>query len=104
MTKQSFQETIDYGTKLLHITSDVVLDNKIAFEKDLGEVKKLSMQKLEKLMINSLTNRVDVVGVAIPASVHIGEVFQRKGAKHVLCFASNPKISQRLAEEEDELI
>lgn len=85
LTKNSLRETLAQGSKLLHLTSDVVLDERIALEGDLGEVKEFSMRKLSQLIYN-LSDRIDLIGIAIPNSRHIGEVFLAKGVKHVLCF------------------
>lgn len=85
LTKNALRETLDQGSKLLHLTSDVVLDGRIALEGDLGEVKEFNTRKFGNLMYN-LSDRIDLVGIAIPNSRHIGEVFLTKGVKHVLCF------------------
>ena len=49
---------------------------------------------------------IDVVGIAIPNSLHIGEVFMKKGIKHVLCFNSDPdsSVTFKNPEQEDDLI
>ena len=86
LTKDSFKETITNGAKLLHLTSDVVKENCIVFEKDFGIAKEISMQKLTYLM-DKLERKIDVVGIAVPNSQLIGQVFVGKGFKHVLCFS-----------------
>ena len=55
-------------------------------------------------MLHYLKAGIDIVGIAIPNSMHIGEVFRKSGTKHVLCFTSDPKITSDNPEKEDDLI
>lgn len=91
LSKRSLNETMRRGTKLLHISSDMITEasqSKLFLEHKFGEAKAIKMNQLADMLVNAQAQTIELVGVAIPNSQHIGEVLLQKGIKHVLCFSS----------------
>ena len=102
MTKKAFNEIAQSGTKLLHITSDVMVEDesKICFEHKWGESKFLKLWQLGAMLTNTkAAQNIDLVSIALPKSSQIGEIFKSKGIKHVLCFKTK-EIKQTTDDQE----
>lgn len=53
MSKHMFQQTLVNGkTKVLHISSEVIDESKICFEKKFREAKMIDMKKFRKIILN----------------------------------------------------
>lgn len=73
---------------MLHITSDIFKENELCAEGVYGICNELPLKKLHNSLkqIAPYGLQTDVVGIALPKSVKIGEVFRSLKVKHVLCF------------------
>lgn len=78
------------GSRVLHLSSDLIDENNLIVERENGVVRLLSITKIEQMLMphTQLTGKLpmDVVSVAIPNSRKIGEVFSKLGVPHVLTF------------------
>ena len=98
-TKSNFEETIRKGPKVLHIschgkynqpTTMGALNMKadqghfLLFENEQGNGEMVSATELGEFM-SKAKQKLDVVFVAACESEGIGRIFQRNGARHVVC-------------------
>ena len=104
LTKSALKQTIANGSKMLHITSDVVKEDALVVEREHGICESIKTKQLSDMIENIGVNRIELISVAIPKSVSIGEVFRRKGTKHVLCFDSVAETRKMGEDELDDLI
>ena len=77
-----------HGSRLLHITSDIAESNSLCIEGSYGICNQYPLKNLEKTLrqIQPFGLQVDVIGIALPKSVKLGQVFKSLQVKHVLCF------------------
>ena len=102
LTKKNLNEVVHRGSKLLHITSNIVRKDhsRLCFEDRFGECKVLKMKQYSDMLRQyQVASNIEVVGIAIPQSLDIGEVFKQRGVKHVLCFTTKEERRESLEEE-----
>ena len=85
-----------YGTRLLHVTSDLVSPDHLCVEGQNGVCERIHVDDLYDLFethcenIDPKTRKkkllIDIVAIAIPDSVKIGQKFIDLGVPHVLTF------------------
>lgn len=75
LTVKTFEETIQNGTKLLHINYDLQIhdETELYYENNYGERERRTMKEYGKMLVSAeASKRIEVVGLAIPQSVKIG--------------------------------
>lgn len=87
LTKELLTYVAQHGSRVLHLTSDIVDHNSLTLEGKNGICTKISKNDLYQLFSNQSTKlSIDVVVIAIPDSTNIAETFEVLGVPHVLAF------------------
>ena len=66
LTKSALKQTVNSGSKLLHITSDVVKTESLVVEREHGISESIKIKQLSDILVNLGADRIDLVSVAIP--------------------------------------
>ena|ERR1719438_95524 len=102
-TKQSFTEMLEIEPQILHISCHGIEkeqgmnahasgDNKfLLLEKETGEGELVSEKELNKLISSTMPN-LDLVFVAACQSEFVGKIFQKCGARHVICVQQDKEV------------
>jgi hypothetical protein len=89
LTREVFMRTIQEGSRIIHLSSDVVAGSYLVLEKEWGLADYVGRNELEMLADSQLlaTSGVEVVVLAIPHSESIAKfIYEQLGAKHVIYF------------------
>lgn len=79
LSNKLIREISKNGSRVLHITSDIEGNNELCLEGRYGICKKLPLKHLESMLkkLSPFGLQIDVVGIALPHSVNLGQVFRR---------------------------
>jgi len=93
LSEDLLKSVAEHGTRVLHISSDMIDEDSLCVERDFGVARFLSLSRIEQLLKPHTEESgrlpMDLVCIAIPSSRKIGEVFDKLGVPHVLTFDLN---------------
>lgn len=88
LTPKFLTEVAKEGSRLLSITSDFFEPDQLCIEGVHGVSEKIPLQELQDMLEQIAPSGlpIDVIDIALPQSVKIGQVFSALKVKHVLCY------------------